>query len=40
MDTMEWLRAFVSAEFTATESRLTFERVLVYQDDQLVTVPA
>ena len=30
------LQAFVSGDFTATESRLTFARVLVYQNDQLV----
>ena len=28
--------AFVSGDFTATESRVTFARALVYQDDQLV----
>ncbi|HEX3816559.1 MAG TPA: ABC transporter ATP-binding protein [Mycobacteriales bacterium] len=33
------LRAFVSADFTASEARLTFARVLVYQNDQLVNVP-
>jgi ABC-type Fe3+/spermidine/putrescine transport system ATPase subunit len=31
------LRAFVSADFTAEQARLTFARVLVYQNDQLVT---